>query len=89
MTTQDIKVENVSSTVVIVEVNNHSVKMPEKFATGLEIKEEAIKQGVNIQTNFVVLVQLSNGSSKVIGDDDKVLLNELLVFSAIAPDDNS
>ena len=41
--------------------------MPAGPATGLEIKEAAIKEGVNIQPNFVLQVQLPNGSSKVVG----------------------
>ena len=34
-------------------------------------------------------LQLPNGSSKVIGDEDKVPLTEHLTFTAIAADDNS
>ncbi len=89
METQDIKIEDNSSTVVLIYVNNNEVKMPEASATGLEIKEEAVKQGVSIQSDFVLLKHLSNGSSKIIGNDDKVLLNKHLVFDAIAGDDNS
>ena len=74
---------------VTIEVNNQKVEMPAGPATGLEVKEAAIKQGVNIQVNFVLQVQLPNGSSKVIGDDDKVPLTEHLAFTAIAADDNS
>ena len=74
---------------VTIEVNDQKVKMPEGRATGLEIKEAAIKQNVEIQPNFVLQLHLPNGSSKVIGDDDKVSLSEHLSFTAIAPDDNS
>ena len=52
-------------------------------------QETPIKQDVNIQLNFVLQVQLPNGSSKVIGNDDKVALTEHLAFTAIAADDNS
>ena len=74
---------------VTIEVNDHKVEMPAGPATGLEIKEAAIKQHVKIQLNFVLQVQLPNGSSKVIGDSDKVPLTEHLAFTAIAADDNS
>ena len=74
---------------VTIEVNSHKVEMPEGPATGKEIKVAAIKQGVAIQPNFVLQLELPNGSSKVIGDDDKVPLREYLSFTAIAPDDNS
>ena len=75
--------------IVVIEVNTHKVDMPAGPATGLEIKEAAIKQGVNIELNFVLQQQLPNGSAKVIGNDDKIPLAEHLAFTAIAPDDNS
>ena len=84
VTTQDLRVKTIT-----IEVNEHKVEMPAGPATGLEIKESAIKQHVNIQANFVLQVELPNGSSKVIGDEDKVPLTEHLAFTAIAPDDNS
>ncbi|QGN54078.1 multiubiquitin domain-containing protein [Novosphingobium sp. Gsoil 351] len=72
-----------------IEVNGHKVTMPDKDSTGLEIKQAAIAQGVTIQPNFVLQEELANGSSKVIGDNDTVKLNENSSFTAIAPDDNS
>ena len=81
--------EALSVKTVTIEVNDHKVEMHSGPATGLEIKEAAIKQGVNIQLNFVLQVQLPNGSSKVIGDEDKVPLTDHLSFTAIAADDNS
>lgn len=72
-----------------IEVNDHKVKMHEGPAAGLEIKEAAIDQGVPIQTSFVLQLHLPNGSSKVIGDEDKIQLTEHLAFTAIAADDNS
>ena len=74
---------------VTIEVNGHKVEMPEGPATGLKIKDAAIKRGVAIQPNFVLQQELPNGTSKVIGDDDKVDVRENLSFTAIAPDDNS
>ena len=89
MTERDATPEGLTVKTVIIEVNDHKVEMPAGPATGLEVKEAAIKQGVNIQVNFVLQVQLPNGSSKVIGDNDKVPLTEHLAFTAIAADDNS
>ena len=89
MTTEDQAAEDLRLKTVTIEVNDHKVKMLAGPATGLEIKEAAIKQGVNIQRNFVLQVQLPNGSSKVVGDDDKIPLTEHLAFTAIAADDNS
>ena len=89
MTANAITVEDLRLKTIIIEVNDRKIEMPAGPATGLEIKEAAIKQGVNIQLSFVLQVQLPNGSSKVIGDDDKVPLTENLSFTAIAADDNS
>lgn len=89
MTDRDATPEVLTVKTVTIEVNDHKVEMPAGPATGLEVKEAAIKQGVNIQVNFVLQVQLPNGSSKVVGDNDKVPLTEHLAFTAIAADDNS
>ncbi len=74
---------------VTIEINGHKVEMLEGPASGLEIKEEAIKQGVGITAKFVLQQEMPNGTGKVIGDDDKVLIREHLSFTAIEPDDNS
>ena len=89
MIAKDAVAEDLHLKTVTIEVNDHKVEMPAGPATGLEIKEAASKQEVNIQLNFVLQVQLPNGSSKVIGDNDKVALTEHLTFTAIAADDNS
>ena len=89
MTATETVTEDVRLKTVTIEVNDHKVEMPAGPATGLEIKEAAIKQDVNIQLNFMLQVELPNGSSKVIGDDDKIPLTEHLAFTAIAADDNS
>ena len=74
---------------VTIEVNSRKVEMPVGPATGHEIKAAAIKQEVAIQLNFVLQLELPNGTSQIIGDDDKVTLRDYLSFTAIAPDDNS
>ena len=89
MTQDKIGADDLQGKTVTIEVNAHKVEMPAGRATGLEIKEAAIKQGVNIQVSFVLQVELPNGSNKVVGNDDKVALTEYLAFTAIAPDDNS
>ena len=85
---QTVSVPDVDK-IITIEVNGQKVEMPSGPATGLEIKEAAIKHGVNIQLGFVLQVQLPNGSAKIVGDDDKVALSEHLIFTAIAADDNS
>ncbi len=71
------------------EVNGKKVEMPEGSASGLEIKQGAIRQGVGIKENFVLQQEMPNGTGKVIGDDDKVVIRKHLSFTAIEPDDNS
>jgi hypothetical protein len=70
-------------------VNEQPVKFQEHWATGAEIKAAAIAQHVHIQPNFVLQEELPNGTSRIVGDRDRVHLRDHLRFTAIAPDDNS
>lgn len=74
---------------VTVTVNEMPVKLAGHFATGIEIKTAAIEQGVAIQPNFVLQEELPNGTSRIIGDHDRIHLRNHLRFTAILPDDNS
>lgn len=74
---------------VTITVNEQPVKLRGDSATGAEIKAAAIAQGVQIQQNFVLQEELPNGTSRIVGDKDKVKLREHLRFTALAPDDNS
>jgi hypothetical protein len=73
----------------IISVNEQPVEFDIRTETGAEIKAAAISQGVHIQLNFVLQEELPNGTSRIVGDNDKVHLHEHLRFTAIAPDDNS
>ena len=74
---------------VKISVNGRDVEIEGKSATGLEIKNAAIKRGIPIRENFVLQEELPNGSSRIVGDTDVVHLRPGLKFTAIAPDDNS
>jgi len=74
---------------VVFSVNEQPVRMEEKRATGMEIKNAAIAQGVLIETSFILQEELPNGTARVIGDSDSVVLHEHSRFTAIRPDDNS
>ena len=52
MTKDSPTIEALTGKTVTIEVNDHKVEMPAGPATGLEIKNAAIKQGVNIQPNL-------------------------------------
>lgn len=74
---------------VTILVNESPVTMPDKKTTGQGIKEAALQQGVKIQMDFVLSVELNDRRSKVIGDADVVELHKNERFLAVAPDDNS
>lgn len=74
---------------VIITVNGHSVTIPTHRATGLEIKREAIAQGVPIHLDFALFEVQHGGRLKQIGDHETVALHHGEVFRAVAPDDNS
>jgi len=72
-----------------VTVNEKAVEIAGPKATGLEIKQAAIAQGVNIQLSFVLSEELPNRKTKIVGDNDEVTVNKNSKFVAVAPDDNS
>ena len=74
---------------VTVTVNEMLVRLRGHVATGAEIKAASIAQGVAIRPNFVLQEELPNGTSRIIGDNDRVHLRNNLRFTAIMPDDNS
>lgn len=74
----------------VVKVNNKPVRFAKRRVTGLEIKETAIKQGVAIETGFVLYhVKPEGGLGKAIGDSEIVTLKACDEFRCVAPDDNS
>lgn len=74
---------------ITVTVNERPVTFSEHKATGLEIKQTAIKQGVAIQEDFVLFEVKGNSPLKQVGDCETVTLHEGQKFRATAPDDNS
>jgi len=74
---------------VTVTVNEKAVEIAGPKATGLEIKQAAIAQDVNIQLSFVLSEELPNRKTKIVGDNDEVTVNKNSKFVAVAPDDNS
>jgi hypothetical protein len=73
---------------VRVTVNRQPVELPAERLTGLEIKEAAIRQHVEIEPSFQL--SLKRGDRyEVIGDSDRVEVRRDEEFLAVAPDDNS
>ena len=73
---------------ITVKVNDNPVAFTTREATGLQIKEAAINQGVNIQLDFN-LFEVKDGKLDPIADDKTVHLHEDQKFRAVTPDDNS
>ena len=70
-------------------VNKKPVRVEGPKATGLEIKEAAIAQGVEVELSFQLSEDLGEHKTKIIGNSDTVTLHEGEVFVAIADDDSS
>ena len=74
---------------VTVTVNGNAVTLPDREVTGLEIKTAAIAQGVQIQPNFVLRLELPNGREQIVGDTDPIKAHPHERFTALERDDNS
>jgi hypothetical protein len=70
-------------------VNEQTVKIQSREATGIEIKRAAIAQGVAIQEDFVLSIEIGERKSRIVGDEEVVKLHHGSRFIAVAPDDNS
>jgi hypothetical protein len=82
---------NAAAQQITIHVNERSVVMLGHEQTGLEIKEAAIAQGVPIKLDFVLSIERGQGQdqTKVVGNDDRVQINEHSRFTAVDDDDNS
>lgn len=70
-------------------VNEKPVLISGHKATGLEIKEAALRQGAPLQLDFILSEEFEPRRTRVIGDEDVVHLHKHQRFVAVAPDDNS
>ena len=77
--------------VVAIEVNTKPVKMEGPKVTGLQIKQAAIAQGVDIKPDFVLSREIGGGGrrTEIVGNDDLVTIHKGSKFVAVPPDDNS
>jgi hypothetical protein len=75
--------------VTILMNNTHTVKLPDKRTTGLEIKEAAIAQGVPIQLGFVLFRLTAGHKQHPVRDDDKSTVHDGEEFRCVDNDDNS
>ena len=70
-------------------VNEKPVTLDGSRQTGSSIKKAAIEQGVDIQPDFVLSIELGGGKTDLIGDNQEILVKDGDRFLAIANDDNS
>jgi len=70
-------------------VNDKSVKIERGEHPGLEIKQAAIAQSVQIQLDVVLSLEKRHGETQIIGDSDPVKVKKGQHYVAIADDDNS
>lgn len=75
---------------VTVTVNNRPVLIDDRRVTGLEVKQAAIAQGVNIQEDFLLTLEPHEGKpARIIGDTETVTVTKHSVFTANDGDDDS
>lgn len=74
---------------ITITVNEKSVRIQGPKATGLEIKEAAIAQGVKIELTFLLSEELQHHRTRIVGNTDEVTLTKHAKFTAVADDDNS
>lgn len=75
---------------VTVAVNRRPVVLDRHRVTGLEIKEAAIDQGVEIELDFLLTFEAHDGHpAQDVDDDDIVTVTKHSMFSANDGDDDS
>jgi hypothetical protein len=75
---------------VTVTLNNKAVTLPRHRVTGLEIKEAAIHQGVEIKLDFQLMEEAHDGhKAREIEDYQEITVTKHSVFTANDGDDDS
>lgn len=88
MTEQQVSAK-VERTRVTIHVNERPVAVDDRRLTGLEIKQAAIDAGVAIELDFILVEELRDGQTRVVGDRDEVRVNRRSRFLANDGDDDS
>lgn len=70
---------------VTISVNRQPVGLSGATVTGAELKAVAIARGLGIQPNFILLMEGSDGTDRLVGDHDVLHLSEDMRFIAAAP----
>ena len=70
-------------------LNDKPVVLEGSKQTGASVKKAAIEQDVSIKEDFVLSIELGDGKTKLVGDDEEIELHDGEGFLAIENDDNS
>lgn len=75
---------------VAVTLNNKPVVLASHRVTGLEVKQAAIAQGIEIQEDFLLTLEAHGGKpARTIDDKETITVNKHSVFTANDGDDDS
>jgi len=75
---------------VVISVNRKSVTLDSRRVTGMDIKQAAIAQGVEIREDFLLTFEAHGGKeARVVGDDEMITVTAHSVFTANDGDDDS
>ena len=74
---------------VEISVNDKPVVLKGVRQTGATVKRSAIAEGVRIAEDFVLSIELGGGKTKLVGDDEEIVVRAGERFLAIENDDNS
>ena len=87
--TSSVPAEEARGTVTVT-VNRKPVTLEKHRVTGMEIKEAAIAQGIEIELDFLLTLEASEGHpARVIADDEEITITKHSVFRANDGDDDS
>ncbi|GAA4481264.1 hypothetical protein [Microbacterium panaciterrae] len=74
---------------VTVPFNRKPIRLEQRAYSGLELKQEAIRQGVDIRLDYILFELKHNGRREIIADREHVQVNKESAFVANSGDDNS
>lgn len=75
---------------VTVTINRKPVELNDHRVTGMEIKQAALAQGVQIETDFLLTLEASQGKpARTVADDETITVTKHSEFTANDVDDDS
>ena len=72
-----------------IRVNEQAVTVMGERHTGTSIKREAIGQGVVIAEDFVLSIEYEPRKTRIVADEEVIVVEKGTCFTAVADDDNS